>query len=191
MYTLDELYNKLNEMIENGCTKAEAEEFFIDAKESLKEYVTDHIESFFDDAKEDYEQAAVPDGAGDTSEKLERVADVLDEFLRNAEEEEMQGIPYVVYHTPKSLSDASVIADHICDLYTVIVNAEALPVFLFEKLLDFISGAAYTNGARIIYSNGKTFFVVPYHIDVPDNEVFGYIEEKGVAVRFIDKETAE
>jgi FtsZ-interacting cell division protein YlmF len=191
MYTLDELYDKLNEMTENGCTKSEAEEFFVEAKESLKEYVTDHIESFFDDAKEDFEEAAVVGDREEATEQLERVADVIDEFLRNAEEEEMQGIPYVVYHTPKSLSDAPAIADHICDLYTVIVNAEALPVFAFEKLLDFVSGAAYTNGARIVYSNGKTFFVVPYHIEVPDYEVFAYIEEKGVPVRFIDKETAE
>jgi FtsZ-interacting cell division protein YlmF len=191
MYTLDELYNKLNDMIDYGCTKAEADEFFLDAKESLKEYVTDHIESFFDDTKEETDEISAKNDDGETTEKLERVADVLDEFLRNAEEEEMQGIPYIVYHTPKTLADAQIIADHICDLYTVIVNAEALTVFSFEKLIDFLSGAAYTNGARIVYSNRKTFFVVPYHIEVPDSEIFAYIEEKGVAVRFIDKETAE
>jgi FtsZ-interacting cell division protein YlmF len=58
-------------------------------------------------------------------------------------------------------------------------------------MLDFLSGAAYTNGARIVHSKGMTYFIVPYHIDVPENEIFAYIEEKGVAVRFIDKETAE
>jgi FtsZ-interacting cell division protein YlmF len=191
MNSLYDLYNRLNEMTETGCTKTEAEEFFAFAKSCLKEYVSDHIENFFEKTKDDFEEAVTSGDADESTEKLEMVADVIDEFLRNAEEEEMQGIPYIVYHMPRNTTDAEIIADHICDVFTVIVNCSELDVFEFEKVYNFIAGAAYANGARIVFSKPRTFFVVPYHIEVPDEEVFDYIEKNGVAVNFIDKESTE
>jgi FtsZ-interacting cell division protein YlmF len=187
MNSLYDLYNRLNEMTETGCTKTEADEFFLFAKQCLKEYVTDHIENFFEKTKDDFEEAVVTGDADESTEKLEMVADVIDEFLRNAEEEEMQGIPYIVYHMPRDLIDAEAIADHICDVFTVIVDCSELETIEFEKVYSFIAGAAYANGARIVKSRARTFFVVPYHIEVPDEEVFEYIEKNGVAVNFIDK----
>jgi FtsZ-interacting cell division protein YlmF len=178
-------------MAETGCSKEEADEFFLYAKQCLKEYVSDHIENFFDKTRDGFEDAAVSGDVEETTEKLELVADVLDEFLRNAEEEEMQGVPYVVYHTPRDLADAESIIDHICDLFTVIVDCNAVDPLEYERIHSFVLGAALANGARIVPSKAATFFVVPYHIDVPDEEVFSYIEEKGVAVSFLEKDAAE
>jgi FtsZ-interacting cell division protein YlmF len=191
MNTLYDLYHRLNELAENGCSKSEADEFFRFARQRLKEYVTDHIDSFFLKTQDGYEEAVIGGDVGESNEKLEMVADVLDEFLRNAEEEEMQGIPYVVYHMPRNTLDCETIVDHICDVFTVIVNCSELDPAEYERVYSFIAGAAYANGARIVHSKARTFFVVPYHIEVPDEEVFSYIEEKGVAVNFIDKESAE
>jgi FtsZ-interacting cell division protein YlmF len=182
MNSVYEMYRKLLEICESGCNQQEAERFFKDTAESLKAYVTNHIDAFIKTTADDFDSAMVCGDIEEAEEQLELIGDVLDDFMRNEEEETLKGIPQVVFHFPKRVKDMSSVADAICALYTVILNVAGFDPEDIPGVMYFIGGVAYANGARIIKTAETTYTIVPYHIEVPDSQIMEYIEKHGVAV---------
>ncbi|MDR0946486.1 MAG: cell division protein SepF [Ruminococcus sp.] len=177
------MFKKLMDISENGCTPKEADKFFSDTASCLKSYANDNIDNFFKLAAEEYEDALVKGDFEEADEQLEIIADVLGDFIRNEEEENFMGVPQVIFHFPQKSEDVFAISDAINDLLTVIVNTENLPQGSRLGVLDFLAGASYSNGARMIQTAEFSYVIVPYHIDVPDDEIMDYIEKNGIAVK--------
>jgi FtsZ-interacting cell division protein YlmF len=183
MRSVYEMYKRLMEISENGCTIKEADKFFSETAACLKSYVCDNIDSFFKSASEDYEDALIKGDFEEADEQLDLIGDVLDDFIRNEEEENFRGVPQVIYHFPKKPEDVFAVGDAINNLLTVVVNVSHLDTTAVMGVLDFLAGAAYCNGARMIQTSDSTFIIVPYHIEVPENEIIDYIEKNGIAVK--------
>jgi hypothetical protein len=177
------MFRKLMEISENGCTLKEADKFFSDTASCLKSYAGENIDNFFKLAAEEYEDALVKGDFEEAAEQLEIIGDVLGDFIRNEEEENFMGVPQVIFHFPKKSEDVFAIADAINDLLTVVVNIETMDPDIRLGVLDFLAGASYTNGARMVQTSDSTYIIVPYHIEVPDDEIIDFIEKNGIAAK--------
>lgn len=72
----------------------------------------------------------------------------------------------MVVAKPERFEDASGIADHIIDKRTVLLNLETLPMGLKRRLVDFLSGVAYSNRARIEPVANSTYLIVPHNVNL-------------------------
>ena len=72
----------------------------------------------------------------------------------------------VVLVKPDRFDDVTEIADHLNAKKTVVLNLETANRETSRRIIDFISGAAYANGASIKKVANNTFIVVPANVDV-------------------------
>lgn len=72
----------------------------------------------------------------------------------------------VVLVKPDRFDDVTEIADHLNAKKTVVLNLETANRETSRRIIDFISGAAYANGASIKKVANSTFIVVPSDVDV-------------------------
>ena len=72
-----------------------------------------------------------------------------------------QGQPSVVLVKPESFSEASSIADNINEKRTVVLNLESTNMNIARRLVDFLVGVAYANGATCKKVASKTFIFTP------------------------------
>ena len=67
----------------------------------------------------------------------------------------------VVVVKPERFEDASGIADHLIAKRAVLLNLEAVTPDLKRRLVDFLSGVAYTNGGQIKPVANSTYISTP------------------------------
>ena len=72
----------------------------------------------------------------------------------------------VVLVKPDRFDDVTEIADHLNAKKTVVLNLETANRETSRRIIDFISGAAYANGASIKKVANNTFIVAPSDVDV-------------------------
>lgn len=72
----------------------------------------------------------------------------------------------VVLVKPNRFDDVTEIADHLNAKKTVVLNLETANRETSRRIIDFISGAAYANGASIKKVANSTFIVVPADVDI-------------------------
>jgi len=70
---------------------------------------------------------------------------------------------------PKSIEDAGLICDYLLDNKIVSINMEKTDHSISQRVIDFISGAAYALGGHIESSGLRTFVVAPHNTEITNS----------------------
>ncbi|MBO5788771.1 MAG: cell division protein SepF [Clostridia bacterium] len=69
---------------------------------------------------------------------------------------------------PTEFEEVSTIADYLVDGCTVFLNVENTPRELVRRIIDFLSGVAYSIGGQIKKVTLTTYIITPDNVDVSD-----------------------
>lgn len=72
----------------------------------------------------------------------------------------------VVLVKPERYEDASIIADHLVNKRTVVLNVEGLGKDVIRRLLDFVTGVAYVLQGNIKMVAKDTYIATPRSVDL-------------------------
>lgn len=72
---------------------------------------------------------------------------------------------------PDKFEDVAPIAEHLLNHCTVVLNLEAANKDVCRRLLDFLSGVAFSIGGQIKRVNNIMYIVTPSNVDVSDTHV--------------------
>ena len=86
----------------------------------------------------------------------------------------------VVVVKPERFEDASGIADHLIAKRAVLLNLEAATPDLKRRLVDFLSGVAYTNGGQIKPVANSTYIITPCNVNVMGESMIDELGSHGV-----------
>lgn len=86
----------------------------------------------------------------------------------------------VVVVKPERFEDASGIADHLIAKRAVLLNLEAVTPDLKRRLVDFLSGVAYTNGGQIKPVANSTYIITPCNVNVMGETMIDELGSHGV-----------
>ena len=86
----------------------------------------------------------------------------------------------VVVVRPERFEDASGIADHLIAKRAVLLNLEAATPDLKRRLVDFLSGVAYTNGGQIKPVANSTYIITPCNVNVMGESMIDELGSHGV-----------
>ena len=86
----------------------------------------------------------------------------------------------VVVVKPERFEDASGIADHLIAKRAVLLNLEAATPDLKRRLVDFLSGVAYTNGGQIKPVANSTYVITPCSVNVMGESMIDELGSHGV-----------
>ena len=86
----------------------------------------------------------------------------------------------VVLVKPERFEDASGIADHLIAKRAVLLNLEAATPDLKRRLVDFLSGVAYTNGGQIKPVANSTYIITPCNVNVMGESMIDELGSHGV-----------
>lgn len=86
----------------------------------------------------------------------------------------------VVVVRPEKFEDASGIADHLIAKRAVLLNLEAATPDLKRRLVDFLSGVAYTNGGQIKPVANSTYIITPCNVNVMGESMIDELGSHGV-----------
>ena len=75
----------------------------------------------------------------------------------------------VVLVKPERFDEATAIADHLNEKKTVVLNLEAANKDLSRRLLDFLSGVAYSISGNLKRVANNTFVITPCNVDVSND----------------------
>ena len=85
----------------------------------------------------------------------------------------------VVLVKPEAYADGSVVADHLINRRTVVLNLESTNKEVSRRLLDFLSGVAYAIDGQIKRVANSTFIITPYNVGVV-GDILDELENSGV-----------
>ena len=74
---------------------------------------------------------------------------------------------------PENFEDVPDIADHLLSGRTVVLNLEATSKEVARRMLDFLSGVAYSIEGQIKRVANTTYIITPNNVDVSDSTVRG------------------
>ena len=86
----------------------------------------------------------------------------------------------VVVVRPERFEDASGIADHLIAKRAVLLNLEAATPDLKRRLVDFLSGVAYTNGGQIKPVANSTYIITPCNVNVMGESMIDELGSHGI-----------
>lgn len=86
----------------------------------------------------------------------------------------------VVVVRPERFEDASAIADHLIAKRAVLLNLEAATPDLKRRLVDFLSGVAYTNGGQIKPVANSTYIITPCNVGVMGESMIDELGSHGI-----------
>ena len=86
----------------------------------------------------------------------------------------------VVVVKPERFEDASGIADHLIAKRAVLLNLEAVTPDLKRRLVDFLSGVAYTNGGQIKPVANSTYIITPCNVNVMGETMIDELGSHGI-----------
>lgn len=75
----------------------------------------------------------------------------------------------VVLVTPGRFEDVADIADHVIAKRAVMLNLESAGREASRRLLDFLSGVAYSKNGQIKRVATGTYLITPYNVDIMDD----------------------
>lgn len=67
---------------------------------------------------------------------------------------------------PEAYEDVSTVADHLLCGRTVVLNLEAAPREVVRRMIDFLSGVAYSIEGQIKRVANTTYIITPNNVDV-------------------------
>ncbi len=82
----------------------------------------------------------------------------------------------VVLVKPSRFEDCTSIADHLNEKKTVVLNLENANREISRRLIDFLSGAAYSQGGSIKKVAHSTYIITPYNVNVLGDLVLDDVE---------------
>ena len=86
----------------------------------------------------------------------------------------------VVIVRPQKFDDVKVIADHIVEKRTVVLNLEQTDKAISRRIVDFLGGAAYANNGKIKRIANNTYIITPAHVGLVGTDIVGDIENNTV-----------
>ena len=72
----------------------------------------------------------------------------------------------IIISAPTEYKDAVKVADDVRDMKFVVLNLSKMETQAASRLLDFISGVAYSEDSRVQRVATSTYVVVPYFVDL-------------------------
>ncbi len=72
----------------------------------------------------------------------------------------------VVLVKPEKFENAAEIADHLREKRTVVLNLESTNKEIARRVLDFLSGVAYSQDGKIKKVAVSTYMITPYNVDI-------------------------
>ena len=72
----------------------------------------------------------------------------------------------VVLVKPDRFENAAEIADHLREKRTVVLNLEQTSKDVSRRILDFLSGAAYSQEGKVKKVAISTYIITPYNVDI-------------------------
>ena len=85
----------------------------------------------------------------------------------------------VVLVKPERYENATEIADHLKEKRTVVLNLESTNKEAARRILDFLSGVAYTNDGQIKRVANSTYIITPYNVDLK-GDLIDELENNGL-----------
>lgn len=85
----------------------------------------------------------------------------------------------IVLARPTDFSEVKSIGDDINDQKTVLLNLETVKAEDSKRILDFLSGVAYANGADIKMMAQKTFAIMPRNVGFSGVDLMSELESNG------------
>ena len=85
----------------------------------------------------------------------------------------------IVLARPNDFSEVKSIGGEINEQKTVLLNLETVKSDDAKRILDFISGVAYANGAEIKMMAQKTFAIMPRNVSFSGIELMSELENNG------------
>ena len=87
----------------------------------------------------------------------------------------------VVLVKPERYESVTEIADHLKDKRTVVLNLEDTNKDTARRILDFMSGAAYSMQGKIKKIAVNTYLITPYYVDLMgEDDLIDELENKGL-----------
>ena len=80
---------------------------------------------------------------------------------------------------PVEYDSVTLIADHLLNHRTVVLNLESTNKDVARRLVDFLSGVAYANNGQIKRVAASTFIITPYNVDIV-GDLLDELESNGV-----------
>ncbi len=74
---------------------------------------------------------------------------------------------------PERFEDVSSIADHLLGGRTVVLNLEAAEPSVCRRLIDFLSGVAYSIDGQLKRVANSTYIITPNNVDVSESAMRG------------------
>lgn len=88
---------------------------------------------------------------------------------------------HVIVVKPKSFGEETrSIADSLIKKCAVVLNLERTPKEDSVRILDFLSGVAYSMNGKVQKIATATYIVAPYNVDLSGEEIFDEFEHNGV-----------
>ncbi len=85
----------------------------------------------------------------------------------------------IVLARPTEFSEVKSIGDDLNDQKTVLLNLEQVKAEDAKRILDFLSGCAYANGADIKMMAQKTFAIMPKNVGFSGVDLMSELENNG------------
>jgi len=85
----------------------------------------------------------------------------------------------VVLVKPERYENSTEIADHLKEKRTVVLNLESTNKDAARRILDFLSGVAYTNDGQIKRVANSTYIITPYNVDLK-GDLIDELENNGL-----------
>lgn len=133
----------------------------------------DGIKRVFVGEGEDYEDDMAPIYDNDDSEMVTN--DRRNREVKIAATTTLQ----IVLARPTDFSEVKSIGDDINDQKTVLLNLETVKAEDSKRILDFLSGVAYANGADIKMMAQKTFAIMPRNVGFSGVDLMSELESNG------------
>ncbi len=120
--------------------------------------------------------------AGDYETIYER-GDMTEEEIRDRRNREVKIAAtttlQIVLARPTDFSEVKAIGDDLNDQKTVLLNLETVRSEDAKRILDFLSGVAYANGADIKMMAQKTFAIMPKNVGFSGVDLMSELENNG------------
>ncbi len=154
--------------------------FFGDIKEKFSKDTYDQSGYMYDEADEGgyYEDTVEPDM--DVQDNSATIGGSGYDIMGGGSAIELKVVK------PQSFEDSAQVADHLLSKRTVVLNLEDTNKEAARRILDFLTGVAYSIGGNIKKVATSAYVVTPSNVDVSE----GQIKQKAAAVQTTE-ETAE
>ncbi len=123
---------------------------------------------------------------GEEEDDYQPILDDSSETVDVAEERRNREVKFnttatvqIVLSRPTDFSEVKAIGDDLNRQKTVLLNLELVKAEDAKRIMDFLSGVAYANGATIKMTAQKTFVIMPKNVGFSGVDLMSELESSG------------